>query len=776
MFAIGIIAARYFEEPGIVVSSIILAVLIIIAQIYTVFKTSSDLISFGIISAIIFMCGYLVYTGSDYSRQNYEDFYLENVKVTGVVESVTLGKDYKRVILVNCSFTKNDTSFRPKEKLLISVYETKGLDKLYPTDTLIFTGNVESISDISNPGEYSTRSYYLPRGINAKASLMQKSKFEIYQSSSNSFSGVIHRVRKGVSSVIDSVNVSEITRGIIKALLLGERTEINFEVYDDFAEGGILHVLAVSGLHTGYIVFLLLVLFSRLGLRARLFLTIPALLLFVFISGGNPPVIRAVVMAIVYMTAILLGRDGEPFNSMALAFTILLIFEPFALFEAGFQLSFAAVSGILIMLRLLEPFYRKYSISGTKRKLFSTVSATIAAQLATIPILLYHWGYFSATALINNFFAVPLIGLILLASIITLSFYPVGDLIAGIFAASTELFTQVLISLTKISNIILGLIVSLNVSALWIILYFIIVMCLLWIIFTKRTPLKKMIFSAGLILGFIIITPAITRSPLSNELLNLIMFEAGQGDSFLIINPNGKTILIDSGNYHYPDTGLRTIIPFLRRNGIDKIDIAFISHLDADHAGGSLSLIKKGLIKHIYIPPKIENRKYLEYNNFLEDNKVLIEEYSPKKIEFDNVGIYILRDYLQDSSLPVSENDRSGVLKIIYGDISFLFTGDAGFLVEEKLIQKYADFLNADVLKVSHHGSKYGTSGEFLKFVTPEYSLISCGKRNRYGHPAKQVLENLETINSQVLRTDSADCVILSTDGRKLSVVDWRNW
>jgi competence protein ComEC len=776
LFATGITAARISGNTDIFFPAIVLGLFILIVLLVRFPGPPKQIISLTLTSLIIFQCGFIYYSVNEYRTKEFHDFYLENLDVRGEVESVSPGSDYKRIILQNVIISRDSTLFHPEGKLLAYAYNPEIVKELNPGDTLIYKGSIQSIEEISNPGEYSLKEQYYARDIYARTSLSEKSNIKILESKALSFQKVIHYIRLTGSEIVDSLSVSSVTKGIIKALTLGERSDIDDEVYSDFVTGGIIHILAVSGLHVGYILILLLAVLGRFGLKKRILLSIPVLVIFIFVSGGNAPVIRAVTMAVIFMIAVLFGRDSDGFNSMSLAFIILLIYEPYQLFEAGFQLSFSAVAGILLVLRLLEPYYEKYLISGVRRKFISAIAVTIAAQVATIPVLLYHWGYFSPTGLVNNFFAIPLAGLILFSTILLFLFYPLSGMVSNIFAASADSFTNILVTLTSFSNEFIGKSVSLQPSVWWLISYYIAAFIFCWIIFGKRSILRKTLFSSGLIAAIVYISPIIASNPLDTNKLKMVMLDIGQGDAVLFITPNKKTILIDAGNYKYPDSGVRYIFPFLRRNGIDKIDLAFISHLDSDHAGGSVSLIRNRLIDKVMLPGKINTRKYSAYYKFLEDNNVLIEEYSAKKIEFDNVGIYILRDYLQDSSLPVTENDRSGVLKIVYGDISFLFTGDAGFLVEERFIKKYSDFLDSDVLKVSHHGSKYGTSKEFLAEVTPEYALISSGRRNRYGHPAERVLGDLKAANTKVLRTDISGCIILSTDGKEITNVDWRNW
>lgn len=777
LFAMGIIWGKYYILD--VNLHLILFGFSLLLNILLLFTRKLKFFSLvAIPSFLVFCMGSIAVQQFSPDDTHSKNFRIKGVMIEGSIDDINFSVNNKQIILDDVTISNPSRKLRMRGKLLVSLYDLAINDEIAPGDTISFKGDIRSINGKRNPGDMDFRLFMAGKGIIAGGTPVKEAKF-IIKSNSDNYSGsrFIYSIRSYINWSIEKYfGKSGRYSGLAKALILGERSDLDNRMYSDFREGGIVHILAVSGLHTGYIVLIMLFLTGRFGLRLRLLLSISGIVLFVFISGSNPPVIRAAVMCIVYMTGIIFSRESNPFNSLAIAFILILLFEPVSLFHVGFQLSFFAVFGILLVNRYLQDIYKKYFITGLNRKIIAFFAATIFAQLFTLPILFYHIGYISLTGIINNIFAIPLAGVILISIFLTLITGMVSSFVASAFASAGIFLIDLLNDLVIFSNKILTINLSFTPSIMWILIYFLVIVIILNTIFIQRPLYVKFSTILLALCCFIIWSGSFEKTTLTKEKLNVIMLDVGQGDSYLVITPKNKTILYDTGNYLNPDRGEKVIAPLLRRFGIKKIDYTFISHLDADHAGGLISLVEAGYIDSLYLPRYKNESKYFNFVSFLKKNNVTLVEFSPKIIKIGNAGIYILRDSLQNNSNFISENDRSGVIRLVYGNVSFLFTGDAGELVEEKLLAKYSEFLASDVLKVSHHGSKYGTSGEFLNAVSPRYALISCGKNNRYGHPATEVLDRLDISGTKVLRTDNSGAVILETDGKTISINNWKEW
>jgi competence protein ComEC len=253
------------------------------------------------------------------------------------------------------------------------------------------------------------------------------------------------------------------------------------------------------------------------------------------------------------------------------------------------------------------------------------------------------------------------------------------------------------------------------------------------------------------------------------------MIDVGQGDAILLKFPNGKTALIDAGDATvYFDSGEKIIMPLLNYLGIDKIDFGFVSHLDSDHYGGFVSLIHNNKINKI-IKPETDSssRKDLKFETYLSRNKIPYEYYKTEGKQIGNVKIYCLTGEFINKS-KVSYNNKSGVLKLVYGETKILFTGDIEKKVERIYSSTYRDFLESDILKVAHHGSKTSSTESFLLNVHPRISLISAGIQNKFRHPSPEIVERLKQYGSNVLRTDISGAIFIASDGHKFSVIDWK--
>jgi len=265
------------------------------------------------------------------------------------------------------------------------------------------------------------------------------------------------------------------------------------------------------------------------------------------------------------------------------------------------------------------------------------------------------------------------------------------------------------------------------------------------------------------------------KNLMPDNYLNIMMIDVGQGDSFLIKFPNGKTALVDAGNTTITfDNGNRVIIPLLNYLGIKKIDYGIVTHIDADHYGGFVSLILEGMIGEIF-KPEIDSSlsKDNRFEEFIRQRGIPVKYFKEEKIEVGNSSIYFLYDDEVKNLAGESTNNRSGIFKLVYGKTSFLFTGDVEKNVEKFYANKYQYFLDSDVLKVGHHGSKTSSSSEFLNYVSPELSLISAGFKNKFGHPVSAVIQRLDAEGSTIYRTDLQKAIILRSDGEEIKLINW---
>ena len=307
------------------------------------------------------------------------------------------------------------------------------------------------------------------------------------------------------------------------------------------------------------------------------------------------------------------------------------------------------------------------------------------------------------------------------------------------------------------------------------IFYFFLIL-VLYFIGRVKSKLAFSIVIIFVIVNIYLLSSLDDKKLLPDNVLSVLMIDVGQGDAILIKFPDNTIALIDAGQAtFYFDYGERVILPLLDYLDIDKIDYGFVSHLDLDHYGGFVSLIQNHKIKEIY-KPAIDSSlsKDVKFETFLKEQKVPFNYYDCQSLMIGNCRLFTLSDKDETEFYKLSSNNRSGVLKLVYGNKSFLFTGDVEKRAEKILINDFETFLDVDVLKVGHHGSKTSTSDEFLKNTSPQYALISAGIKNKFGHPAENVISKFHNNSVKILRTDESGAVLLWCDGENIFVEDWR--
>jgi competence protein ComEC len=291
--------------------------------------------------------------------------------------------------------------------------------------------------------------------------------------------------------------------------------------------------------------------------------------------------------------------------------------------------------------------------------------------------------------------------------------------------------------------------------------------------FTNKS--SKIIFVSLMIMVFEVYSWIDNNELMPPNTLSVLFIDVGQGESILIKFPNQKTALIDAGDANERfDNGKRIIMPLLDKLGISKIDYGFVSHVDADHYLGFISLIKEGRVQRIFKPAldtaEVKDQKF---ESVLKKLNIPISYYHREIISIGNSRIYVLNTAEKEKS-KISSNDKSGMLKLVYGSSSTLFTGDASISAEKEYILRYGKFLQSEILKIGHHGSGTSTSESFLEIVNPDFGLISAGILNKFGHPSRKILERLAEHKINTLRTDLTGAILFQTIEDKLQLIDWK--
>ncbi len=785
LFVAGILSAHYFQLGILLVVILFLLTLFLILLYRKLGNNSYYSISTFIASGIlVFSIGNILAMSNEISFNPFLTK-IDKVKNTTAVGEITkidlIRKNELNFYLAVDSMYSEEFFIKDKITILCkakldnrTTFEL--YDELKPGNHLKVTGYYYKGKQRRNPGEFDYNEYLNSKDILGILSINDITSITVLDYDTDLFKNIIHQIRKTIDGQIKQYHSPE-TAALLRGLLLADRGDINYQTKTQFINAGVVHVLAVSGLHVGYIVLIFLFLFGRFNIYLQSIFTIIGLLCFMLITGVPPSVFRATVMAIVLIIAFLSNRSTNLINSISIAALIILIINPNEIYNPGFQLSFAAVLAIGIILPYINQLIEKWNVKNKILKyilLFWGVS--LSAQIGTLPFTLLYFNKYSVIALLTNLIVIPSIGFIIAGAIVTLFFSATIPFIAVYFASANDLFSGWILSIIKYSgNLSYSYISVTNYSIIDLILFYFMLTLLLFLLPRFVSIKSKLILFILIVANTILFSSLDNTNLLPDKFLSVLMIDVGQGDSFLIKFPNGKTALVDAGNTTSTfDNGDRVIIPLLNYLGIKKIDYGIVTHIDADHYGGFVALILNGIIGEI-IKPEIDTTlsKDKRFEEFISERKVPINYFKEEKMEVGNAAIFFLYDDDVNEISGESTNNRSGIFKLVYGETSFLFTGDVEKNVEKIYANRYRNFLDSDVLKIGHHGSKTSSSNDFLQYITPELSLISAGFKNKFGHPAEDVLQRLKTMGSTIYRSDLQNAILLRSDGQEIKLIEW---
>lgn len=544
------------------------------------------------------------------------------------------------------------------------------------------------------------------------------------------------RVRRAAIASM-SASLPPVSAALLAGLVLGERTALPRDVDEAFRLAGVYHVLAVSGFNVAILAAAVWALcrFLRIPRRTGAATAIVVVIGFALVVGPSPSVLRAVVMAVLVLTALVLEREASVTNSLALAALAILAVRPGDLFDPGFQLSFAATLGIVV-----APLPRGM-ISGA-------LAASAAAQLAVLPVTLTHFNQLSTIGVVANLGVVPLAGAATVVGLAAIGLSFLSETVAAVAFDAAWPVLVALRGLVALAARVPGAVVHLPAPGFVAIAGYGSALALL--LTSERTvarrPVQRVVAVAALVLAVGIAVWPLVRPP--DGRLRITVLDVGQGDALVIEMPDGRTILVDagSGGPMRLDAGERVVAPFLWNRGVLRLAGVAVTHDDADHVGGIGAMRRLFRIDELWTTASapLEPRRF---------GRAIVTPLPP-------------------AASVRRRNDAGLVLRVELGLASFLLAADIGAAREQELMAS-GTRLASTVLKVAHHGSRWSTTTEFLHAVHPVAAAISVGARNAYGHPDPGVLARLGAEGVKVYRTDRDGAVIFETDGGTLTVTRW---
>lgn len=650
--------------------------------------------------------------------------------ITCIFLLININKKIDVPILTNNSYELIINDYKINDKT-ITIYFDNIIGKYYvDNDEKVkeFKDNYSFGDKIYIEGEISVpNNNTIPNNFNYKDYLYHKyiyyiikiDKIKMISKNDNIFLNIKNSIYKR----IDTIKYND----YLYAFILGKSYYIDSEVLNNYKINGITHLFALSGLHVSMFSSIILFILKKIKLNEKLsyFITSLFLIFFAFIASFTPSIIRSVLFFILSSINNVYYLYIKPKYLLYIVFSILIFINPFYIYDTGFILSFCISFFILL-------FNEKNKINNN---LLSILVISILSTLSSLPIIINMSYEINILGFINNLFFIPYVTYIV---------FPLSIIVVFISKLSFILNFLIIIMeyISKVSSNILNVkLIFPKMSLFLIIIYYV-----LLILIVKKINLKKIFI---IYLSFLYFRCNFDKN-------NYVYFiDVGQGDSALIVTKNNKSILIDTGGKVGSNYSLMksNVIPFFKSIGIRKLDYLFITHGDYDHAGYGIDLVNNFNVKN-----RFTNKG--KYNSL--EKKLNIKSFNNSYIKIDNVEIYSL-----NSKLYNNENSDSLVLLVIIDNYKLLFMGDASINTEKDIMNNY-DIGDVFILKVGHHGSKTSSSEEFINSVNPKYSIISVGKNNKFGHPNKEVLDNLS--NSKIYRTDIDGSIMFKIKKDKLRI------
>ena len=775
-FVLGEVIAVF--DLNIAVPCIVLAI-IVIRKI--IIKAYEDMGAFVVIFFTLIM-GFMLMSNEITTRNHIYDLKENTVIVQGKIYKIENTAFGTNIYLKGVEVENGEKSVSVKRIFV----NTEKIPNVKIGNIIKVRGKLRQFEEAANKGNFDSRKYYLSLGFYGK---IEAGTIEVINSDYSGIRQGLYELRmeiierleklcsdnKGIFSIINNKN------GIIGAIILGDKTDLDSDIKELYSVSGIAHILAISGLH---ISFIGMAIYRLLRRRFRFLfsaaVSIPVVLSFGIMSGFGISTIRAIIMFILKIIGEVLGRKYDAITAISLAGLVLLVQNTFVVCNSGFQMSFGAIIAIVLILPIVE------EILNTDNKIIKVLSANFTISLVMNPILAWNYYELPTFSFLLNIVVVPLMSVVIVSSIAGIFcsciMFGFGKVVIFPGCGILELYTFLcnIINKSSVASIVVG-----QPKVTIIIVYYAILLVVLFglknirtkytraekerniikketgLVLEKKAKKERRIKGQNVklrlacIVGFLLLNCLIYYIP--NPGFYITFINVGQGDGILIHGDNGTKVMVDGGSTSEKQVAKNCIVPYLKAEGIGTIDYSIITHTDKDHISGILEILENNnsnriRIKNLVMPDI--NMKDDTYNELIEKAKLKkINVLYIKKGDTLSLGKTKIKCIYPETTTTASDkNDYCTVLSVKNKTSKILLTGDISKEIEEKIKDDIEE--NYTVLKVAHHGSNYSSSEKFLKKVNPKYSIISVGKNNSYGHPGNETMERLRKQGGVIYRTD----------------------
>lgn len=711
-------------------------------------------------------------------------FFYEDRPVEEKCEAVIAGRVSRcaeregglQLMLQDCQVRAGQTEFR-QDKMIVYL---NAPGEYPPGIYLSLSGTVYPTQESTNPGQFNARLYYAGQGVSYTVFSDQILNVQGDPWPVQTF---LLSLKKRLGEVYETV-LSERDSGLVRAMVLGDRQELDTEVKEFYQKNGISHLLAISGLHISLVGAGTYRILKKIcgscilaGLPTFLFLCA-----YGWMTGASVSAVRAILMCSLSILADMAGRTYDMLTAVGAAALILMAVNPLNVKQSAFLLSFGAVLAIA----LLGPVWRLYR--SRMGGIGQSLSVSLSVMFLTLPMLFRFFFTYPLYSTLLNLLVIPLMSVLM---------------VCGILCGAAGLCS---LQAARLLGIPCGLILelydragraclSLPGSVLWVgdpgtaktVFYYAAVTAAVCILYRekrrkkywlKKEPFRprKALLAGSLAVFWFCIVLMCTRVFSGAE---IVMLDVGQGDSTFVRGPDGTTFLVDGGSTSESQVGAYRILPFLKSQGVKRLDYMMISHVDQDHVNGLEELAADSMedggieIGCAVLPGLISaDDRYREVEALFQEAGIPVQYMSAGDcLQGEELSFVCL--WPEAGASLNDRNELSLVLMLEYRDFQMLFTGDAGEYAERRILRGGA-LRDVELLKVAHHGSRYSTCAEFLAVTRPEAGLISCSASNTYGHPGEETLERLSQAGCRVFVTKDCGAIRVRTDGRTVRVSGYR--
>lgn len=622
----------------------------------------------------------------------------------------------------------------------------------------------EAFEQARNKGNFDEEIYYKGKKVFLKANVKELTVLDQEYSEIREMLSVLRE--KLCTNIEKSCGDRE--SSVLKAIIYGEKSDLDSEIKEQYSKNGIAHILAISGLHMSLVgMGIYRLLRYRFSFVNSGIVCLVVICFFGVMTGFGVSVKRALYMMIIRILGDILGRKYDLRVSISFSILLLLIENPFYLINNSFLLSYSAIISIGFVYPELEKWLE------VENPLLKTILAGSVMWLVNLPLIAYMYFEVPTYAVFLNLIVIPLMSMVFLSGMAT-SGVMFFSMTLGVFCVGAAAFVlKFYLALCRFVERLPGAYVVTGKPDLETMVIFYAV--LFFGVYLIRFLGDKKALRNGVMISTIVVLIALIYGDKSPHGLRISVIDVDQGDCILIENGNGKNYLIDGGSTSVSNVGKYRIVPYLKAMGIKKIDYVLISHSDSDHMNGICEIIENDLMN-------IENIGICENPLFMENYNDLKQQANEKGIKIITLtaGDLIKEDTLSfeiispDNGNYTDVNSASMVMNMKYDEFSMCFTGDMDASTEKKVLESVLD---SDILKVAHHGSKTASSKGFLQKTMPEIAVISCGVENSYGHPHMETLENLREMNAKTFITAERGCIIIQvkSGGNRYTVQHFLN-